>query len=73
MALSAADKRWHRKMVREEIASLLDDILAGQIQQAGGYDGATEYKDDDWADESRKRRRIGFAIVPGGHKKTLKK
>ena len=62
--LNAADKRWLRKILRAEIASLLEDMIKGQAEQLGGYDGATEYKDDEWAEESetpkKRRRRIGF-------------
>ena len=68
MALTAADWKRLRKLMREvfraEARSLLEDMIEGQVAQMGGYDGATEYKDDEWAEESetpkKRRRRIGF-------------
>lgn len=57
--LTREDKAWLRKMLRAEIDALLKDMIEGQ--QMGGYDGATEVKEDDWSDDGkRKRRRIGF-------------
>jgi hypothetical protein len=48
-------------MVRDEIAKLLEDMIEGQQAAMGGYDGATDVTDDDWAEEGKpKRRRIGF-------------
>lgn len=58
--LTRADKSWVRKMVREEIGSLLEDIVVSQI---GGYDGATDVsEDDDGSEQGRKPSRpaIGF-------------
>jgi len=56
--LTAADKRWIRTMLKDEIAKLLEDMIAGQQSSAvGGYDGATIVEDG--AAESR-RKRIGF-------------
>lgn len=60
-ALTSADWKRLRAMLRAEIRSLLDDMVEGQQAAMGGYDGATEVQDDDWAEESkRKRHRIGF-------------
>lgn len=59
--MAITQKEWARmrKMMREEIESLLNDFEA---TQTGGYDGATPVVDDEWADEGSKRRakRIGF-------------
>jgi hypothetical protein len=60
VALSAADKTWIRKALKDEIKSLLDDMVAGQVAAHGGYDGATSVTDDEWAEEGRKRPVIGF-------------
>lgn len=60
MTISVSDKRWIRKMVREEFRTIIDEMISEEKTQTGGYDGATEVKDDDWADESR--RRVGFMI-----------
>lgn len=58
--LSREDKAWLRKTIRAEIDALLKDMIEGQ--QMGGYDGATEIKEDDWSEDGTKRkgRRIGF-------------
>lgn len=63
--LSPADKRWIRKIVREvtreEFRAVIKQMIAEEQTQIGGYDGATEVVDDDWADEGKQhRRRIGF-------------
>lgn len=63
--LTAADKKWLRKILRDlfraEARSLLEDMIEGQVAQMGGYDGATDCTEDDWAEEGKpKRRRIGF-------------
>jgi hypothetical protein len=62
VALSTTDKRWIRKMVRDEIRALLEDMLEGQQAAMGGYDGATEVVDDDWAEEGKRKRRVGFRV-----------
>jgi hypothetical protein len=62
MALSPAEKRWLRKMVREEVTTALAD-LPTPVDRVGGYDGAVPYNDDDHADESH--RRIGFHVPTG--------
>jgi len=56
MALSAADKKWFRKMFKDEIATLLEDMVASA--QHGGYDGATPVVDDDDTES-----RIGFHAI----------
>jgi hypothetical protein len=51
-----------RKLFRAEIAALLEDVLEGQQAAMGGYDGATEVKDDDYAEEGKRKRRVGFRV-----------
>lgn len=46
-------------MTREEFRRVIKEMIADEQTQIGGYDGATEVKDDDWAEEG-KRRAIGF-------------
>jgi hypothetical protein len=56
--LTAADKRWIRTMLKDEIAKLLEDMIAGQQSSAvGGYDGATIVEDDN---AEARRKRVGF-------------
>lgn len=57
MSLTRADKQWIRKAVRE----ILAEVIAQEAQH-GGYDGATDVGEDEWAEEGKKRkpRRIGF-------------
>ena len=64
MALSPTEKRWLRKMIREEFREIITEMIAEEKTQQGGYDGATPVVDDDWADEGI--RRIGFAIPNTG-------
>jgi len=61
MALTAADKKWFRKMVKDEIAALLEDMVASA--QHGGYDGATRVVDEDDVES------IGFHVT--GRPKTI--
>lgn len=56
--LTTADKKWIRAMVRAEIRKVIEEIATSE--QVGGYDGATEVKEDEWAEEGRKKRRVGF-------------
>lgn len=57
MKLSPEDRRWLRRMVRDVLAEVI-----AQEAQHGGYDGATNVSDDEWAEEGKKakRKRIGF-------------
>lgn len=64
MSLSAADKRYLRKMVKEEIDRAIHDFVEGQHTTQGGYDGATPVTDDDWAEDGR--RRVGFVSPTAG-------
>lgn len=53
MKLSPEDRRWLRRMVREVLA----EVIATEARH-GGYDGAQEVVEDDYAE--RGRRPIGF-------------
>ena len=60
MSLTLADKRYLRAMVRSEIQKVIVEASAhaiGPVQ--GNYDSATEFKDDEWAEDSR-RIVVGF-------------
>lgn len=71
MALTQKDIARLRSMFRAEVRSLLDDLIQGHDEAMGGYDGATEVKDDDWAEDGK--RRIGFEPpTTGGIQKTVK-
>lgn len=56
--LNKADRLWIAKAVRRILAEVIRDEA-----QHGGYDGATDVSDDEWAEQGRKksrRKRIGF-------------
>lgn len=59
MTISSSDKRWLRKMIREEFKELLADVVASESKQIGGYDGATPFVDPD---EYEGRTRVGFHV-----------
>lgn len=60
MQLSRADKRWFRRMVREEARNAVEDLFDEAGVRTGGYDGATPVERDAWAEEGRKR--LGFRV-----------
>ena len=58
MTLTKSDKNWISRCIERIVRRLLEQE-AEITAQFGGYDGATDARDDDWADESR-RKKIGF-------------
>lgn len=61
--LTKTDKDWIRRAIKKGVEQAIRDLPT--LEQVGGYDGATEYKDD--LDESeyvefRSRRRMGFTL-----------
>lgn len=54
MALTAADKRWIRKCVRDVLAEVIAEEAAAQL---GGYEGATSTDEGDY-----EQGRIGFVV-----------
>lgn len=60
MSLTLADKRYLRAMVRSEIQKVIMEASEQQVGPTqGGYDGATEFKEDEWSEDSR-RVVVGF-------------
>ena len=57
MSLSKADKLWVAKTVRR----ILAEVIRTEAVH-GGYDGATDVTDDEWAEEGKRRRKIGFKL-----------
>lgn len=71
MALTAKDKAWITATFKRVVEEVLQDMVDGHAEAVGGYDGAHEYKDDDWADDGKQR--IGFEHpTTGGIQKTVK-
>lgn len=55
--LTASEKRIVAAVLKG-FRAIIDEMV--QVEQMGGYDGATEVKDDDWAEQGKRRKRIGF-------------
>lgn len=60
MALSDTDRRWLRRMVRDEVRRGIEDLLESAAARMGSYDGAHEAERDAGAEEGRQP--VGFRV-----------